>query len=180
MGKLLALAAALALSACASYETTFLAPGEHGQLQPQTFAGVPIVVTRPEKIAFLATRSTYLVENPIVKDGQIVSVEKSKAVETTVDKTPITLGLSQVVTLDIKRPFFGTAETGMELSNQYPTKLSSKVDDKTLQAVIDAAEKFIQKQGAPISANASKTLITQEQFLIVYDTETGRIGKQSL
>ena len=147
-----------------------------------TIAGVPIVVTVPQKIGFYATESRYLVENPVVKDGQITSITKTYSTETTVDKTPISLGKSQLVNLDIKRPLSGTAETSMELSTaQYPTKLASKVDDKTFEQAIGAVEKLIEKQGAAtVSGNASKTLVSQRSYLIVYDPATQRISRTNL
>ncbi|KYG23233.1 hypothetical protein SE92_25855 [Bradyrhizobium sp. AT1] len=174
-------AASLLLCGCSSYETTYLLTDEQGKLVPTTIAGVPIVVTVPQKIGFYATESRYLVENPIVKDGQVVSVAKSYSVETTVDKTPISLGKSQLVNLDIKRPLSGTAETSMELNTaQYPTKLASKVDDKTFEQALSTVEKLIEKQGAPISANASKTLVSQRSYLIVYDPTTQHITRVNL
>jgi hypothetical protein len=170
------------LSGCSSYETTYMLPNEEGRLVPTTLAGVPIVVTVPQKLGFYATESRYLLENPVVKDGQVVSVTKSYSVETNIDKTPISLGRSQLVNLDIKRPLSGTAETSMELSaSQYPTKLASKVDDKTFEQALGALEKLIEKQGAPsASGNASKTLVSQRNYMIIYDPATQAITKVNL
>jgi hypothetical protein len=167
---------------CSSYETTYLVPDENGRPVPITLAGVPIVITVPQKIGFYATESRYLIENPIVKDGQVVSIAKTYSTETTLDKTPISLGKSQLVNLDIKRPLSGTAETSMELSAaQYPTKLASKVDDKTFEQAIGAVEKLIEKQGAAtVSGNASKTLVSQQSFLIVYDPTTQHISRTNI
>ena len=153
---------------------------ENGRMVPYTVAGVPIVVTVPQKIGFYATESRYLIETPIERNGQ-ASTSKSYSVETTVDKTPISLGRSQLVNLDIKRPFSGTAETSMELNSaQYPTKLASKVDDKTFEQAITAVEKLIEKQGAAGGGNASKTLVSQRSYLIVYDPTTQQITRTNL
>jgi hypothetical protein len=166
---------------CSSYETTYILQDEKGRAVPMTLAGVPIVVTVPQKIGFYATESRYLIENPVVKDGQLTSMTKTYTTETTIDKTPISLGKSQLVNLDIKRPLSGTAETSMELSTaQYPTKLASKVEDKTFEQALGAVEKLIEKQGATVSGNASKILVSQRSYLIVYDPATERISRVNL
>jgi len=182
MRTLIALAAvSVVAGGCSSYETTYMVTNQEGRLVPMTIAGVPIVVTVPQKIGFYATESRYLIETPVMKDSQLVSMAKSYSTETTVDKTPISLGKSQLVNLDIKRPMSGTAETSMELNAaQYPIKLASKVDDKTFEQALGVVEKLIEKQGATISGNASKTLISQRSYLIVYDPATQHISRTNL
>ncbi|MBI3699110.1 MAG: hypothetical protein HY242_01515 [Afipia sp.] len=182
MRELIVLGLLLVAGGCSSYETTYFVRDESGVVVPRTVAGVPIVVTVPQKVGFLATESRYLVENPVVKDGQVTSITKTYTNETTIDKTPISLGASQLVNLDIKRPLSGTAETSMELSTaQYPTKLSSKVDDKTFEQAIAAVEKLIEKQGTQtVSGNASKSLISTRSYMIIYDPSTQRIDRVDL
>jgi hypothetical protein len=171
---------ATVLGACSSYETTYFSRDENGQIVTKTVAGVPIVVTAPQKLGFIATESRYLFETRTVDDSGKISIARREATEVSVDKSPISLGQSQVVNLDIKRPVYGTAKTKMTLANQYPTEVSSDVDDKTLDRVLNTIEKFIEKQGEqnqPSPGNTTKTLLSQRTYMIVYDPATQKISR---
>ena len=169
---------------CSSYESTYFTVDDEGHHTITTVAGVPIVVTVPQKIGFLATESTYRIETFITSaDGTTGAKGPPQLVtETTIDRTPIPLGSSQLVNLDIKRPVYGTAKTDMELANQYPTKLTSDVNDLTLGRILDTADKILDKivtkQG--VTADGNKTLISQKSFMIVYDPNTQAISRVRL
>jgi hypothetical protein len=96
-----------------------------------------------------------------------------------VDKTPIPLGESRLVNLDIKRPAYGTAKTSMKMNGQYPSELASEVDDKTLGRALDTLDKFIEKQGEG-TGGVAKTLIGQETYMVIYDPVTMRITQDRL
>ncbi|BAT61928.1 hypothetical protein GJW-30_1_04490 [Variibacter gotjawalensis] len=181
---LLSFASSVLLAGCASYETTYLARDAEGRPVVTTVAGTPIVVTAPQKIGFLATETTYAVN--VVKanaDGTSVKIGEKTLTETTVDKTPIQLGYSQVAHLDVKRPFYGTAKNIIDLEGQYPTKVSSDVDDKTLGRVLDSADKvfdkLVEKQSAP-AGGESRKIVSQRSYMIVYDPETRNIQRVKL
>jgi len=182
MRAICAVAFCFLVAACASYETTYFSRDENGYLNSKTVAGVPIVVTIPQKLGFIATESRFLIETTIVKDNK-PAVATKETTEVSIDKTPISLGRSELVTLDIKRPAYGTAKTKMTLANQYPTEVSSDVDDKTLDRALDTIDKFIEKQGEQTpaaSGNTTKTLISQRTYMIVYDPSTQHITRQAL
>lgn len=170
-----------ALVACSSYETTYFSRDDGGNLTTKTVPGVPIVVTVPQKLGFLATESVYEITTFSDRNGTLVPSTR-RTTETSVDRNPISLGESKLANLDIKRPLFGTAKTSMKLENQYPSELSSEVDDKTLGRVLDTLDKFVQKQGTiePGAGGATKTLISQRTFLLIYDPQTGGIHRQRL
>jgi hypothetical protein len=179
------LVVAWALVGCSSYESTYFISDENGK-RTLTTSGVPVVVTVPQKLGFLATETKYSIDTfETSADGTNRRKVGSRIVtETTVDKTPIPLGESKLVNLDIRRPFFGTAKTAMDLTGQYPTKLTSDVDDKTLGRVLDTAEKLVgplvQRQGAGADEAATKTIIEQRSFMIVYDPATQAITRVKL
>lgn len=179
---ILTAAALLALAGCSSYESDVLTEGPYGQFEKTQVRGVPIVVTVPQKLGFLVTETTYEVRTPTVSaDGTVGQPIVSYITESSIDRNPIPLGKSTLVGLDIKRPMFGTAKTGMDLANQYPTKLSSEVDDKTLGPILDAFGKLIEKQGTPENATGAlvqKTATRQVQYLLVYDPATKRFERQ--
>lgn len=165
---------------CSSYETTYFGKDENGAVTTKTVAGVPIVVTVPQKIGFMATKSCYRVETTRNINDKAVVVA-TDTTEFNVDKTPIPLGESRLVNLDIKRPSYGTAKTSMKMSGQYPSELSSDVDDKTLGRALDTIDKFIEKQGdSSGSGGVTKTLIGQETFMVVYDPATQQITQDRL
>jgi hypothetical protein len=175
-------AAAALIVGCSSYETTYFVQNERGEIENRVVAGVPIVVTVPQKIGFVATESRYLVETRSEQDGKDV-VARREVTETTVDRTPISLGASQLANLDVKRPFYGTAKTSMKLENQYPTELSSEVDDKTFGRILDTVDKLIEKQGEGTqgsSPGVTKTLLGQRTYLIVYDPQTQQISRRNM
>jgi len=170
----------LSMVACSSYETTYLGTDENGNLTTKTVAGVPIVVTVPQKLGFMATKSCYRVETTRNVDSKPVVIA-TDSTEFSIDKTPIPLGESKLVNLDIKRPSYGTAKTKMTMAGQYPSEVSSDVDDKTLGRALDTLDKFIEKQGDTTSAGgATKTLIGQQTYMIVYDPVTRTITQDRL
>jgi hypothetical protein len=116
----------------------------------------------------------------MVNDKAVVVATEST--EVSIDKVPISLGESRLANLDIKRPAYGTAKTKMALSTQqYPSEVSSDVDDKTLGRALDTLDKFIEKQGAPVEAGGiNKTLIGQQTYMIVYDPVTQQISQDNL
>lgn len=181
MRILLFVAIGLSVVACSSYETTYMVTDESGHLTTKTVAGVPIVVTVPQKLGFMATKSCYRIETPRTGADGKVSVVPSDTTEFIVDKTAIPLGESKLVNLDIKRPSYGTAKTSMKMAGQYPTELSSDVDDKTLGRALDTLDKFIEKQGETTAGGGStKTLIGQETYMVIYDPVTQRITQDRL
>lgn len=171
--RIAAISGVALLAACTSYQSELVTENEHGAFTKTRLSGVPIVVTVPQKLGFLVTETTYEIATPTRNpDGTTGNPTISHVTETTIDKSPIPLGDSRLVTLDIRRPFFGTAKTGMDLANQYPTKLSSDVDDKTLGAVLTTVENLIEKQSAPVPPGAGleqKKPVKQIQYLLVYD-----------
>ena len=181
MRAVCAVALCCSLAACSSYETTYFSHDENGQVTTRTVAGVPIVVTVPQKLGFIATESLYEVEATVIRNNQPVVVTR-EVTEVSVDKVPIPLGRSELVTLDIKRPAYGTAKTKMALSNQYPTELTTEVDDKTLDRALETLEKFVQKQGegSGTGAGSGRKLVRQRSFMIVYDPQTQKVYRQTL
>src|SRR6266478_4357617 len=177
---------AWALVGCSSYESTYFISDEHGNRTLTTVSGAPVVVTVPQKLGFLATETKYSIDTFVTSaDGTTRTKTGSRIVtETTVDKTPIPLGESKLVNLDIQRPFYGTAKTEMDLTAQYPTKLTSDVNDLTLGRVLDTVEKLggplVQKQGAGADEAGTKTIIEQRSFMIVYDPATQTITRVKL
>jgi hypothetical protein len=163
---------------CASYETTYYIPDGKGNVVPKTVAGVPIVVTVPQKIGFLATEKRYLVTTRMEVNGRD-TLARREITETTIDRTPIPLGGSQLANLDVKRPFYGTAKTKMKLKDHYPTELSSDVDDRTLDRALDTVDKLIEKQGEgnQTGGGVTKTLLGQRTYMIVYDPSTQEITR---
>jgi len=181
MRAIICAALILSTAACSSYETTYFGKDENGNITTKTVAGVPIVVTVPQKLGFMATKSCYRIEkSAIVNDKAVVVATEST--EVSIDKVPISLGESRLANLDIKRPAYGTAKTKMALSTQqYPSEVSSDVDDKTLGRALDTLDKFIEKQGAPAEAGGiNKTLIGQQTYMIVYDPVTQQISQDNL
>lgn len=179
MRILFVIAICLSVIACSSYETTYLGTDEAGRLTTKTIAGVPIVVTVPQKLGFMATKSCYRVETSRMVDNKPVIVT-TDSTEFSVDKTPIPLGESKLVNLDIKRPAYGTAKTTMKMNGQYPSELTSDVDDKTLGRALDTLDKFLEKQGEGAAGGVSKTLIGQETYMVIYDPVTMRITQDRL
>ena len=177
---LMASGAVLTVSGCSSYESTYFTYDRDGRPTTTTVAGVPIVVNVPQKLGFLATESTYRIEGTASGDGTGPKGPPSFVTETTVDKTPIPLGASQLVNLDIKRPAYGTAKTNMSLSNQYPTTLSSDVNDLTLGRILDTVEKVVDKVEKEKQGESTRTLVSQRNFMIVYDPVTQQISRTRL
>ena len=181
VGVCFSVAACFSIVACSSYETTYFGQDENGRLTTRTVAGVPIVVTVPQKLGFMATKSCYRIETlKTVNDKPVVVVTDST--EVSIDKTPISLGTSQLVNLDIKRPAYGTAKNKLTLAaSQYPTEVSGDVDDKTLGRALDTLDKFIEKQAEPTQAGGiNKTLIGQQTYMIIYDPATLQISQDQL
>jgi len=167
------------LGACSSYETTYFVKDENGNMTTKTVAGVPIVVTLPQKLGFIATKSCYRVEKS-TNVGDKPVIVASETTDTTIDKTPISLGQSQLVNLDIKRPAYGTAKNKLTLANQYPTEVSQDVDDKTLGRALDTLDKFIEKQAEQNPSGGTRTLIGQQTYMIIYDPATQTISQDPL
>jgi hypothetical protein len=169
---------------CTTYESQIITQDTNGNIKTTSVAGVPIVVTVPQKLGFIATDSTYLLQTPQIVNGEVKGYTQTRTTETTIDKTPISLGASQLIALDIKRPAYGTADTSMELNGEYPTKLTAKLDDKTLDRALTAANdlinKFSEKQGAQIQGDVTRTLISQRQYMIIYDPSTQNISTAPL
>lgn len=165
---------------CSSYETTYLSKDENGNMVTKTVAGVPIVVTVPQKLGFMATKSCYRIESTADENGKAVT-KFTDTTEVTIDKTPIPLGESRLVNLDIKRPSYGTAKTKMTMAGQYPSEVSSDVDDKTLGRALDTLDKFIEKQAdKPPGGGVTKTLIGQQTYMVVYDPVTQHLTADPL
>jgi hypothetical protein len=180
VGVCFSVAMCFSMVACSSYETTYFGKDEHGNVTTKTIAGVPIVVTVPQKLGFMATKSCYRIETlKTVNEKPVVVATDST--EVSIDKTPISLGASQLVNLDIKRPAYGTAKNKLTLaSSQYPTEVSSDVDDKTLGRALDTLDKFIEKQAEPPAGGINKTLIGQQTYMIIYDPVTMKVTQDQL
>ena len=172
----------LCLSGCASYQSQIITETGFGEYKTTKVKGVPIVVTVPQKLGFLVTETTYEVATPNPQENGTNIPKISYITETTIDRNPISLGESKLVSLDIKRPVAGTAETSMELANQYPSKLSSKVNDETLKNLLATAEKIVEKQGEQTGAGVAtqKRAVKQVQYLLVYDPSTREFTRAKL
>ena len=127
------------LCACTSIESTLISENPDGEIVTQRVAGVPIIVTVPRKTGFLVTEDVHFSST-------------GKVTEVTLDKTPIPLGESQLVTLDVKRPFYGSLKGRIVLDaqRQYPTSVSSTVDDKTLGEIVQGLTGAPQDAASPI------------------------------
>jgi hypothetical protein len=75
----------------------------------------------------------------------------------------------------VKRPFYGTAKNSIDLEGQYPTLISTDVDDKTLDRLLTTAEGVLELQGAAADQQpgVARELIRQSSYMIVYDPQTG-------
>lgn len=177
---------AILLSGCSSIESTLISESADGTVQSKTFNGVPILITVPQKIAYVATESIYKVVVPDSNGDTVSAVKTATLSETTVDKTPILLGDTKLFTVDAKRPIFGTSKSKITLDaeRKYPEEITNDVDDKTLseafKGVQTFADKLFEKQGTDDAAPIQKTLVRQRQFLLIYDPSTLTITKQEI
>jgi len=180
---LICLALGAVTSGCTSYQSQLITETEYGEYKTTPVTGIPVVITVPQKLGFLVTETTYEVTiGTRNDDGSVGEPQVSYITETSIDRNPIALGDSKLVSLDIKRPFYGTAESSFELANQYPTKINSKVDDKTLDRVLESVDKIIEKQGEESGAGAAtqKRAVKQVQYLLVYDPVTRTMNRAGL
>jgi len=177
------------VSGCTTIESQLITKDVNGVYQGQKFNGVPIVITVADKLGFLVTESKYRVTRQSFNaDGDLG--RKSTAIEfkRTIDKAPIKLGDTKLFTVDVKRPVFGTANTEITLDKdkQYPTKISTEIDDKTLGKIVDNLDKIV---GAfkPQSIEdeledeenvLSRALISQRQYLLIYNPKNGTFRRQ--
>ena len=158
----LPLVSAILMYGCTSIESTLITENRDGEIVTKKVAGVPIVVTVPQKTGFLVTEDVYF-------SGS------GKVVEVTIDKTPIPLGRSQLVSLDIKRPFYGSLKGRIVLDpqRQYPVSISSAVDDKTLGEILDGPSGQQQDAMTPIRQRSHSRDVSRRRryYLLVYDPD---------
>ena len=159
------------LCGCTSIESTLISENRHGEIVTKKVAGVPIVVTVPGKTGFLVTEEVHLSDA-----GQVSEV--------TVDKTPIPLGRSRLVSLDVKRPFYGSLKGRIVLDaqRQYPTSVTSAVDDRTLGEIVQALTGQQQNTATPIRPppDSRKTNRRRRHYLLVYDPDTSGFSTMAL
>jgi hypothetical protein len=150
---------------------------------PKSVSGMPITVKTPKKALFFITKSTYEIRQLSVGDDGTVTMGAATMVsEMEVDKTPVYLGPTETYTIDPKRPAFGTIDYGMEFTEQYPSKITGKVDDKTLDKLDSliqglAGELYphigtVQKQSGA-AETIQKTLVSREVLIYEVDLASG-------
>ena len=156
---------------CTSIESTLISENRDGEIVTRKVAGLPIVVTVPQKTGFLVTEDIHF-----SGAGQVTEV--------TVDRTPIPLGRSQLVSLDVKRPLYGSLKGRIVLDpqRQYPTSVSSAVDDRTLGEVLQALTGQPQDAGpsTPKRSPSHDASRRRRHYLLVYDPETSGFSTMSL
>jgi alcohol dehydrogenase YqhD (iron-dependent ADH family) len=193
--SLLQLAAvAFLLGACSSIQGTKLVAGEDGNVTKKDIGGLPITVKIPKTAIFVITKTVYsVVEQTVIRDlaaGEItvVSGAPQQFSEVTFDKEPIILGPTETYAIDPKRPFYGTIDYEIELTEQYPSKFKGKVDDKTLEQVNQLIESMVSKlTGVPTvekqageGIDTIRTVLSKEILLLIFDLQTGQYQLESV
>lgn len=152
-----------------------------GRAVKQDIGGLPITVKTPTKAVFVVTTRTYRLTQPIV-EGDVVTGQRDlgRAAEVTISEEPFLLGPTEVYAIDLKRPANGTIDFTVELADQYPTRVTGKVEDKTLEQVRQVVENLVAKLlPAPVVPQAGemveRTLLEQTLKLVVFDLQTGGV-----
>jgi len=118
---------------CASISSQRLTP------ETKRAKGIPIAVQQP-------THAMFLVKESLDGSGNVIDAE-------VLSQTPILLGEAELFALDLKRPAAGSIEYELNLANQYPTKISGKVTDLTIQTISQAIQD-IMKTAKDMGMNA--------------------------
>ncbi len=172
------------LCGCSSYGAQHLVVGPDGEvIKGERFDGVPMTITVAEKLAFLVTESTYLVTTPVLAaDGTSPSVQ-TRQTRTTISPTPIALGRTELFTLDAMRPASGSGHSSFQFNDrQSPDLISNEVTDTTLKDILENLDKVkdtFAEQATQAGAvpGSTEILLSQSQYFVVYDPETGRLQK---
>lgn len=167
------------LAGCSSIESTHVVRDQYGVAKGERFDGVPIVVTVPDKLGFLVTESIYEVTREVTAADGSVSQRVARETTTVMSDKPVALGKSELFTLDTRRPASGTGDASIDFAGQYPSKITNKVTDTTItdlaEALVKTKEAFTPEAGA--SSETSRVLVSQRQYMLVYDPRTGRFDK---
>jgi hypothetical protein len=179
--SLLLVGAALTLSGCSAISGHRVIDPANGE----DVHGLPIVVQRPRYLkvtykevdyGFLLTSMPPAGAKPAAAPGAAPGAGETPApapgagmtqtiqsARTSVEVQIDTIDVGEVYAIDIKRPFSGSADLGIEFDpgKQYPKNVRSKVDDNTLKTMSDAIgnilSKFVKGVGtegvAPPAAN---------------------------
>lgn len=173
------------LSGCSSITSDLVSRDGVAVHKGADFDGVPIVLSIPDRQAFLVTESTYS-----MPDGTTKVVRD-------VDKTPIPLPSVEVFTVDMKQPPAGTAKNKIWLADQYPQAIDLDINNQTIEklpALIGALADLLPEtreadaakdETPPDFSTSSKFMLrtaiqseggietSRRQYLLVFDSRTG-------
>jgi hypothetical protein len=189
------------LSGCASMSAQKITLDGNGKVtQLKKVRGLPITVQQPKYAVFLVeetvTETFRLVAQPVavISDGEgdgpnsqpegtlattnyIRGESKGKRTDRKLlNENPILMGETQMFALDLKRPAAGTIDYSVELQNQYPSKITGNLEDKTIDSVSAAISKLVddalkitgkpdlEKQGAEMTEDV---LVSSQVVFIV-------------
>lgn len=172
----------LIVGACQSIEAHKIVETSTGQVKAIPVKGMPILVKRPTKAVFVATIRTFEVAGTATRDeatGRVIRQPGRTVTEVTITDKPILLGPVELFTLDLKRPAAGKIEYDLEFQDYYPTKISGKVEDKTISEIRQFAKDLLEKLAPSVTKQAGelqqKVLIKSEVKLVVFDLASGRV-----
>jgi hypothetical protein len=158
---------AVVIQGCASVSGYKISSVDGGRVRLQSVKGLPISVQNPTHALFIVKETTFGIyeqsvpanpvgapdaaAGPAPAPGTLPAPAVGRGIRigsrmdlTLINQAPILLGKAELYSIDVKRPAAGTIDYSLELQNQYPTKITGKVDDKTIDAVSNAISKLMQ------------------------------------
>ena len=168
------------LAGCSSIESTHLVRDQYGVTKGERFDGVPVILTVPDRLGFLVTEAIYEVTREVTLSDGTVTQKVTRETVTTMSDKPIPLGKSEVFTVDPRRAATGTGEAAIVLEGQGIKSISNKVTDSTITDITDAlvkAKEAFQTEAGETTAETKRVLVSQRQYMLVYDPGTGRFAQ---
>lgn len=176
----------LASVGCTSLRSTFLARDESNSCwQCTKLDGVPITLKVPTHVQVVIQETRYLVPH-MAKDLSVSWVPLKDGSDaaggqpiTAMDVKHEFIRTEKIFTVDFKRPAAGTIKFSADFDNQYLTKMSSDIEDRTIAEVSLAIERVMRvlprRAGADLLSTKSLAGLTLPEIKEVTSVRAARV-----